>query len=184
MGALADALSSRAELVFADAPSLAANDFGWWHAVEAERDPASDDPGVDGPHRHSKGWARTRDAIVATFAREGPFDGVIGFSQGAALAALLVGLRGDSIAFDFAILVGGFSSNDPELAKLYDRRERFALPSVHVMGRADGIVPIGVSRDLARRFSNATIIEHDGGHVIPRDAASIEGVRTFVGGRP
>src|SRR5262245_755899 len=37
-------LSSLAELVFVDAPSLAAGDFGWWHA-------AKEDPGVVGPPR-------------------------------------------------------------------------------------------------------------------------------------
>src|SRR5262245_1162807 len=93
MASLAEGIQSFAELVFVDAPSLAAGDFGWWHAVDAERDPASGDPGVLGPHRHYKGWARTRAAIIAEFDRQGPFDGVLGFSQGAALAGLLVGLR-------------------------------------------------------------------------------------------
>ena len=40
--AFAGELSSLAELVFIDAPSLAAGDFGWWHAVSAEQDAADD----------------------------------------------------------------------------------------------------------------------------------------------
>src|SRR5262249_27348287 len=126
MGSLVAALEPIAELVFIDAPSLAAGDYGWWHAVSDESARDSDDPGVDGPRRHYKGWARTCDAIIARFAAEGPFDGVLGFSQGAALAGLLVGLRAADgrataerpLRFDFAIMVGGFPSNDPELAKL------------------------------------------------------------------
>jgi hypothetical protein len=86
-------LATVADFVYADAPSLADGDFGWWHAVDSEQDPAGDDPGVGDRHRHYKGWARTRDAIVSAFEKQGPFDGVLGFSQGAALAALLVGLR-------------------------------------------------------------------------------------------
>jgi len=82
MGPLMAGLEPIADFVFVDAPSLAAGDFGWWHAVKDERDPASDDPGVHGPRRHYKGWERTRDAIVALFDQQGPFDGIFGFSQG------------------------------------------------------------------------------------------------------
>jgi len=52
MGSLVSELEPLAELVFIDAPSLAAGDYGWWHAVNDERAVASDDPGVDGPRRH------------------------------------------------------------------------------------------------------------------------------------
>ncbi len=60
--------------------------------------------------------ARTRAAIVKAFEEQGPFDGVLGFSQGAALAGLLVGLRAPDgvttaerpIRFEFAIVVSGF----------------------------------------------------------------------------
>jgi hypothetical protein len=108
------------ELVFIDAP-LARR---WRLRVVArraygERDPASADPEVHGPRRHYKGWADTRDALVACFEARGPFDGVLGFSQRAALAGLLLGLRapdGQPIAerplrFGSAILVSGFPSS-------------------------------------------------------------------------
>src|ERR1700722_12594764 len=77
MAAFAAGLEGVAELVFLDAPSLAAGDFGWWHAVDNDVDPDREDPGVTGPHRHYKGWTRTRDAIVACFASQGPFDGIL-----------------------------------------------------------------------------------------------------------
>jgi hypothetical protein len=130
-------LASVADFFYADAPSLADGDFGWWHAVDSEQDAASDDPGVGDRHRHYKGWTRTRAAIVSAFEKQGPFDGVLGFSQGAALAALLVGLRAPDgsttaerpIRFDFAIVVSGFASNDRDLARLYERSDAYALPS-------------------------------------------------------
>jgi predicted esterase len=182
MAPLLPALEAVAELVFIDAPSLAARDYGWWHAVNAAHAPPSDDPGVSGPRRHYEGWSRTQDAIVAAFDGLGPFDGILGFSQGAALAGLLVGLRahGGPLHFDFAILVSGFSSNDPELAGLYARPDAYALPSLHVIGRADGIVPSELSRTLAARFVDPEIVEHDGGHVIPSDPRVSDRVRTFV----
>ncbi|HEY2515477.1 MAG TPA: hypothetical protein VGI39_31635 [Polyangiaceae bacterium] len=184
-------LSSLAEFVYLDAPSLAAGDFGWWHAVESEQDPARDDPGVEGGDRHYKGWARTRAEIVAAFERQGPFDGVLGFSQGAALAGLLVGLRAPDghptaerpLRFDFAIVVSGFASSDRELARLYERRGAYELPSLHVVGRTDGIVPTGDSRALASRFSAPLIVEHGGGHVVPGTPAVVARVRAFLEAR-
>jgi acetyl esterase/lipase len=193
MGALVAELEPMAELVFVDAPSLADSDHGWWHAVDDERAPRSDDPGVAGPRRHYKGWARTRDAIAARFASDGPFDGVLGFSQGAALAGLLVGLRAPDgrptperpLAFGFAILFSGFPSNDPELARLYARRDSYALPSLHVFGRADGIVAPAVSRALAAQFGEPVLVEHDGGHAIAGGAqvrAFVEAQRAVIAG--
>src|SRR5689334_19339744 len=46
LGPLASSLEPLVELVYVDAPSLAAGDFGWWHAVAKESDPSRDDPGV------------------------------------------------------------------------------------------------------------------------------------------
>lgn len=188
MGSLVAELEPLAELVFVDAPSLAAGSFGWWHAVTDERAPASDDPGIHGPRRHYQGWTRTRDAIVARFATEGPFDGVFGFSQGAALTGLLVGLRAASgpataerpLRFDFAMMVGGFPSSDPELARLYARSDSYSLPSLHVLGRTDGVVPGDDSRALAARFASPVLVEHAGGHVIPSEARARAAIRAFL----
>src|SRR5580693_933735 len=62
------------EWVCVDAPSLARGDFGWWHL-------------------NFRGWEQTLDWVTDYLARHGPFDGVLGFSQGAALTSLLVGRR-------------------------------------------------------------------------------------------
>ena len=191
MAPVLESLEAVAELVFLDAPSLARGDYGWWHAVDREPDPASDDPGVDGPRRHYKGWERTRESVVAFFAAEGPFDGVFGFSQGAALAGLLVGLRAPDgrraaerpLGFDFAIIVSGFASNDPELARLYARHDSYALASLHIVGRADGIVPIDASRALAAHFAKPVLAEHSGGHVIPSEPAVLARLQTFLAAR-
>ena len=180
MAPLADGLDQPPEFICIDAPSLAEGDFGWWHAASAQS--AAANAGVGPRAKRYEGWQRTLDAIGSTFAQQGPFDGVFGFSQGAALAALLVGLRsggnlareasagdalGRSIAFDFAVMVGGFVSADPDLASLYGERLNYALPSVHVIGLSDAIVPPVASIELASRFSNPLILEHDGGHIIP-----------------
>ena len=191
MRALFEGLDSLVELVCIDAPSLAQGDFGWWHAVQDARAPAREDPGLGSAARHYKGWERSRDALVACFQRQGPFDGVFGFSQGAALTGLLVGLRAPDgrptpehpLAFRFAVLVSGFPSNDPSHGALYASRESYALPSLHLVGRADGIVPPRDTRALAARFVNPLVVEHDGGHVIASTPAVREQVRGFLEAR-
>jgi hypothetical protein len=54
-------------------------------------------------------------------------------------------------------------------ARLFDHKLR--VPSVHVTGRGDSIVPMNDSLLLAERFSEPVILIHAGGHVIPADPA-------------
>jgi pimeloyl-ACP methyl ester carboxylesterase len=161
MAPVATALVSDVDLVFVDAPSRATGDFGWWH-------------------NGFRGWERTRDWIIDLFAVQ-RFDGIFGFSQGAALTGLLAGLRDTEsapIAFDLAIMVGGFTSTSPQQAQLFTHKLR--VPSLHVMGRHDGIVPMRESQLLAERFVKPVVIEHGGGHVIPDDAAITRRIAAFV----
>jgi predicted esterase len=156
-------------------------DFGWWHTP-------------------SRGWDRTRDWAIDLFATQPGFDGVLGFSQGAALAGLLAGLRENQlreiqvhenqvrenqvrqnagrIGFDFAVMFGGFKNDAPQHAELY--RHTFALPSVHVIGGADRIIPPPESLELANQFQSPVVLEHSGGHIIPRDRAVLDGVAQFL----
>ena len=188
MRSLASGLEPLVELVYVDAPSLSAGDYGWWHAVRDAHDDDRGDPGVEHRRMRYRGWERSRDALIALFAKEGPFDGVLGFSQGAALTALLVGLRAPDgiptaarpLAFDFAMMVGGFVSNDPDHASLYASRASYALPSLHILGLSDGIVPASDSRALAARFENPVVLEHPGGHVIASDPSIRNQVKRFL----
>jgi acetyl esterase/lipase len=188
MRALMTGFESFVDFVCVDAPSLTAGDFGWWHAVRDETPGARGDPGVGHRRMRYQGWERTRDWLISLFEQRGPFDGVFGFSQGAALTALLVGLRAPDgtptrqrpLSFDFAMMIGGFVSNDPRHAGLYGAKDSFDLPSLHIIGSSDGIVPSEDSRELAARFKNPLVIEHEGGHVIASDASIRSQVRSFL----
>jgi acetyl esterase/lipase len=164
MRAWTEGLEAFADFVHVDAPSLAERDFGWWHAAPP----------------HYRGWARTRDWLVSLCAREksrgAAFDGVFGFSQGAAVAALLVGL----CALDFAIVVGGFMGSDAEHAAIYETMRAEGPPSLHIIGRSDGIVPPQASRALAACFRAPIVLEHQGGHVVAATPAVREGSRAFL----
>src|ERR1700733_8204526 len=164
MAPLAAAIPSNAELVYVDAPSVSAGSFGWWH-------------------EGFSGWERTRDWAVELL-RTGPrIDGIFGFSQGAALTGLLARPRGappPPLEFGFAIMVGGFTSNAPQHARLFGHQ--LTMPSVHVTGRADVIVPRRDSLLLAGRFADPLVIEHPGGPVIPGTAAVTALVADFLAG--
>jgi predicted esterase len=188
MTALVAGLPPLADFICVDAPSLANGDFGWWHAVDDGPQNAAD-RGTPLRTVRYQGWPTTRDWIISLFDRE-RFDGVFGFSQGAALAALLVGMRSPTgtasqrhpLSFDFAMLVGGFTSNDPSHAGLYDP-ESFDLPSLHVIGRSDTVVPSPSSCALASRFKNPVVVQHEGGHVVASDPGTLRQVSVFLEAR-
>lgn len=161
MSPVAASLPDDVELVFADAPSLSSGDFGWWH---------------DG----FRGWERTRDWLAELFTLQ-HFDGIFGFSQGAALTGLLAAIREDdsaAVSFDMAVMVGGFTSQAPQHQHLFG--SLLTVPSLHVMGRTDAIVPMQDSLLLAKRFANPLIIEHRGGHVIPGEPAITTRIADFI----
>jgi pimeloyl-ACP methyl ester carboxylesterase len=161
MAALASSISG-VEFVYVDAPSLAVGDFGWWHSP-------------------AQVWDRTRDWALDMFATQPRFDGVFGFSQGAAFTGLLAGMQqeaGTTIRFDFAVMVGGFKNDAPQHADLY--RRTFALPSLHIIGHADGVIPPNESEDLAHQFENPVVLYHAGGHVVPTDRAVVNGIAKFL----
>jgi len=162
MSPLASSISG-VEFVYVDAPSLAVGDFGWWHSP-------------------ARGWDRTRDWARDLFATEPRFDGVFGFSQGAAFTGLLAGMQQDpatTIRFDFAVMVGGFKNDAPQHAEFYRRAS--TVPSLHIIGYADGVIPRNDSEDLVEQFENPIVLYHAGGHVIPADRAIVDGVTKFLG---
>ena len=188
MSALVEDMDALAEFVYLDAPSLAFGDFGWWHARSSASPPASKDAGVGPARKRYEGWERTFASVVETFATHGPFDGVFGFSQGASLTSLLVGSRAPTghptearpLRFDFAVMVGGFAGADPALASQYADRLCYELPSAHIIGLADSIVPAPLSRALASVFKDALILEHGGGHVVAATPQTRSAFRGFL----
>ena len=167
MAPLAGVLPADIEFVYADAPSLAAGGFGWWH-------------------EGFSGWEQTRDWITGQLSAGPRVDGLFGFSQGAALAGLLTAVQESGSAppgfhFDFAIMVGGFTSDLPKHTELL--RHKLTTPSVHVIGRSDVIVPRKDSLRLADRFADPLIIEHAGGHIVPGHDAVAGPIAEFLAGR-
>jgi hypothetical protein len=187
MEELTEGLKEFAEFVCLDAPSLCKGDFGWWHAI-------GDNNRANvlraGAVRYV-GWEATYEWIVSQFDMAGPFDGVFGFSQGAALASVLVGLRsvgaseaeGTSLDFSFVILAGGFSVRDSTLSRAYGSVSSYDLPSLHLIGASDLIVPPSISMAVAARFRNPVIVGHQNGHTVPGDVETRQLVASFLEAR-
>eukprot|EP00053_Salpingoeca_punica_P004050 m.46799 g.46799 ORF g.46799 m.46799 type:complete len:151 (+) comp12576_c0_seq1:491-943(+) len=111
--------------------------------------------------------------ITQTFQTLGPFDGVLAFSQGASFLSLLCALRKgegrpqavEAIDFDFAVVISGFRALGKDKASVYDTQ--FQVPSLHIYGSTDNVVPFEVSKRLTESYANKTVVEHTGGHFVP-----------------
>jgi len=121
------------------------------------------------------GWPEARETLAEMWHRE-RFDGLLGFSQGAGAAAMLAA----ELRPSFAILVSGFVPRDREAAaSLLAGVE--GVPTLHVYGDADALVEPERSRALVDLFSDAAVIVHEGGHMLPSSSVVRRSVVEFLG---
>ena len=91
LGSFRKTVAKQADLFFITAPHLIPNDeedgseeqYGWWFSQHNRTFDAHEKTGCD------RGFADSLELIRETFEKEGPFDGIFAFSQGASLAAQL-----------------------------------------------------------------------------------------------
>ncbi|KAF2283922.1 hypothetical protein GH714_017269 [Hevea brasiliensis] len=111
----------------------------------------------------------------------GPFDGLLGFSQGAFLSAAVPGMQAQGVAFTrvpkikFLVIIsgskfGGYKFRQPKLAA-NAFSSPIECPSLHIIGEKDFLKPGGI--DLLESFVNPVVIHHPKGHIIPRLGQSI-----------
>ncbi|KAM8817323.1 esterase OVCA2 [Rhynchonycteris naso] len=193
-GALRKALRGRAELVCLSGPHpiVDAADAGsepgscppeeqlrgWWFSEqEADVFSALQEPTV------CRGLEEALETVAQALNKLGPFDGLLGFSQGAALAALVcaLGQAGDS-RFSlpkFIILVSGFCPRGLGLPESV-LQGPLSLPSLHVFGDTDRVIPSQESVQLASRFTGCITLTHTGGHFIPAAAPQRQAYLKFL----
>ncbi|KAJ5522623.1 hypothetical protein N7513_013196 [Penicillium frequentans] len=121
------------------------------------------------------------DQLSSYVDAQGPFDGVMAFSAGAALAALYLlqhWEQGKPLPFRFAVFFSNASS-DAELAQLglAPTPGCLKLPTAHIWGQNDLTAPTG-GADMASLCdtSQAFVSVHEGGHEFPRLAKLTEAV--------
>ncbi|KAH0567444.1 esterase OVCA2 [Cotesia glomerata] len=121
------------------------------------------------PSNMSVGFEDSLKVIEKIFQEQGPFDGVLGFSQGASFVSILCAMQQKNLAhpsikFKFAIMVCGFKSLCEPHAKLYD--EKINLPAFFVYGTTDRLIPTETAEALVNMFTNKKVFVHDEGHYI------------------
>ncbi|MED6267530.1 Ovarian cancer-associated protein 2 [Characodon lateralis] len=80
--------------------------------------------------------------------------------------------------FRFSILVAGFRSACEEHQKFYDAP--LQIPSLHVFGLEDRVIPDTMSRDLLPSFQDPQVLIHPGGHFVPAAAAHRQTYQDFL----
>ncbi|KAI9733308.1 MAG: hypothetical protein M1834_003392 [Cirrosporium novae-zelandiae] len=184
-----------AEMPYVDKANLPprpeeADTWAWWR----KDDDTQEYRGLDG------GFAR----IAETLRTEGPFAGVIGFSQGAAAATMVASLlepkRKEAFkkkekeqggipypaSFDalehpelqFCVAYSGFAAPQSMYEGFYN--PRISTPTLHVLGSLDTLVGEERSRTLMERCDHARSLIHPGGHFVPSQRTYLDGVGTFI----
>ena len=170
--------------------------YGWWQRKD------STDEGIV-----YKGIEEGLAAIAKCISEEGPFDGVIGFSQGATAAGMVASLlEGEerSRGFEDTEKAGGmkypesFRGKDgfvqPPLrfAVVYsgfrapgERYDGFYKPKIktrllHFIGQLDTVVEEERSRGLVACCEEERVVVHPGGHFLPSQRPWLDACVAFV----
>ncbi|CAH9128720.1 unnamed protein product [Cuscuta epithymum] len=116
--------------------------------------------------------------------KNGPFDGLLGFSQGAILSAALPGLQEKGVALTkvpkikYLIIIGGAKFREKSVAeKAFG--SPVTCPSVHFIGKEDFLREPGIQ--LLESFIDPLVIHHPKGHTIPRfDEKGLGDMLSFI----
>lgn len=124
---------------------------------------------------HYSGWDASQAAIQAALEAHAPIDGLLGFSQGATAAALYLAhtAAGGEQAqrrqhqLRFSVHIAGFLPRDASYAAAL-RQGRPTLPSLHVLGAADALVPEERTQALYDCWERGTVqtFTHPGAHMV------------------
>ncbi|CAN6275852.1 unnamed protein product [Urochloa humidicola] len=187
VGRWPDEVTSRLDLVFADGPFPAEGaspvagvfdpPYYEWFQFAGE---------ISGAHdpiecRNLDGCFSYLEELMI---REGPFDGLLGFSQGAAVSAVLAGLQEKGLAFTgvakvkCVIAISGGKIHAPVAAsRAFD--SKIACPSLHFIGDDDFAKPR--SEELLEAFADPLVICHPCGHTVPNlDEKGLQTMLTYL----
>ena len=131
----------------------------------------------------TRGWREAVDAVLRHLSTAGPYQGICGFSQGGALAALVcehIQALGNTesmlLNVRFVMLFGAYHLSLLEGIP----RAKIHVPSLHVWGAQDCTVDAASSQALASTFIHAQVHKHAGGHYIPTSPADRDIYRGFI----
>ncbi|KAG7387613.1 hypothetical protein PHYPSEUDO_013863 [Phytophthora pseudosyringae] len=188
ISSLRRALKSSFDFVFPEAPFLVTsfpNSTPEEQAKIAEAEPTYKwwDFEIDEETgKHTYGRVDEAVEYLAEFVRkEGPFDGIFGFSQGGMMANLLLQRQcadpnNSPFSFKFALFFASCDLGDP----VYKTEQKVDVPSIHFMGETDAIVSMDRGQKLLELYNNPKAFVHPGGHFIPTNKEAKDALREFA----
>ncbi|KAJ2708148.1 Ovarian cancer-associated protein 2 [Coemansia spiralis] len=191
LGAL---VGDHAELVYVDAPI----DVGSLHMTTSDLADAGAASGFTnlswwwlrrGKTYEARGLGESLALMGKVLNEQGPFNGIVGFSQGASLAvlvcALLAGREGPLSLGDishpqlkFLIVAGAFQLEMPIYEYIY--ADKLDVPSLHIRGIYDTVVAPDRSLKVQSCFVAPEAFEFVGGHFIPQSPQCARTLRAFL----
>ncbi|KAI6350888.1 hypothetical protein MCOR25_010308 [Pyricularia grisea] len=122
--------------------------------------------------------------LVDIMEREGPFDGIIGYSEGATVAATLLlheqrrfKKKRIQPMFKYAIFFAGWPPVDPELHWMIladESDEMITIPTCHIIGSLDPYVHGSMALYNVCDPDTAYLFDHAKGHTLPRDKDTVK----------
>jgi len=180
-----------------DNPADEIDCYGWWRRSDTSNPP------------EYVGLEEGLAAVAETIKAEGPFDGIMGFSQGAAMAAMVTSLlEGESrreafrasqaksklaLPFPtsfadldhppmkFCVSYSGFIAPGERYAGFYNPTIQTSM--CHFIGSLDTVVEEARTNllvDAAGGQQNTTVVVHPGGHFVPNNRQYLDTVIGFI----
>lgn len=171
----------------ADAPfqiGHTAAERGWWTYRPEDWDGSLSNPLelLSRASFEAIGLDESLDRLSAQW-RDGQYDGILGFSQGAVMGSILCAkLCADPEARRprCAILISGFAQPIPTGLSYYPPTQPLDVPSLHVWGAQDTHIPPASSEALSHRFLNPVLHVHPSHHFIPQKAGDCKVFSDFL----
>ncbi len=124
-------------------------------------------------------WCVTLDYVRELARRHGPFDGIAGFCEGAAVASVALHLqaRGQDLGLGsvrFFIAMAPWRSPVHEHDGMFQSAPPLRLPMLQIVGDNDMDVFLGAAPHFHRDFAGAVEFRHNGQHVYPPLSPGLE----------
>lgn len=107
--------------------------------------------------------------MLAELFRREPIDGVLGWSQGTVMAAILAALcvkeQAADFRFNWVVLCGGFRPGDTRFRHYFDTP--IGMPSLHVLGERESQFMQEQGQRLADSFLRSQVLHTPVGHILP-----------------
>jgi len=171
MRGIEEELSGEFEFVYATAP----NAGNLWI-----RDP----PGGKGEPTTDPGWADESIAVIDEIVNsQGPFYGILGYSQGAAFVPVYLSRATDD-TFDIAVTFCGYltMTHTGLLGTVQTEAPFNDIPHLVWMGQNDFLITNSMTTDMAAIFTDPVIVtSNNGGHnVVDQNDPTFETVTSFI----